>query len=65
MYLEIRILKPPVWCPGMIYKRAALDPWARGMPRWVTVEELEREISVVAASSLTAAPVPAYLLDRA
>ena len=64
VYLEIRILRPPVWSPGMVCERSALDPWVRDLPRWMTVDELECEISRAAASSQLAVPVPAYLLDR-
>ena len=64
VYLEIRILRPPVWRPGMVCERSALDPWVRDLPRWMTVDELEREISRAAASSRPAVPVPAYLGAR-
>ena len=51
VYLEIRILTPLAWSPGMICDRSALDPWRRDPPRWVAVDELKREVHLLLATS--------------
>ena len=65
LYVEIRILKPPVWSSGMACDRAALDPWSGSCLRWVAVDELEREVRLAGITAERPAPVPVYLLGRA
>lgn len=64
VYLEICILDPPVWSSGMICDRAALEPWARARDKWITVEELKRELHLLHVTSFMSHPKPAYLLGR-
>ena len=47
----------------MVCDRAALDPW-RSCPRWVAVDELEREVHLAEKNAERPVPVPVYLLAR-
>ena len=40
IYLKVLVLKPPVWSRGMICDRAALDPWRRAYPKWLSLDKL-------------------------
>ena len=57
IYVQTCTLKPPVWSPGMICSRAALDPWAecKSCPQWLTVDELRHKVSQLATLADSAA----------